>query len=68
MARYVLLGFTLYVQELDDGGRLFELRHANQVNERNGISLHFRIAHSGSAERLLLDTWLIINLMIEGVP
>ncbi|CAG9534807.1 unnamed protein product [Cercopithifilaria johnstoni] len=51
VARYVLLGFTLCTQELDDGGRLFELRHANQVNERNGISLHFRIAHSGSAER-----------------
>uniref|UniRef100_A0A915PTU7 Uncharacterized protein n=1 Tax=Setaria digitata TaxID=48799 RepID=A0A915PTU7_9BILA len=51
VARYVLLGFTLCVQELDDGGRLFELRHANQVNERNAISLHFRVAHSGSAER-----------------
>ncbi|EFO23649.2 hypothetical protein LOAG_04833 [Loa loa] len=51
VARYVLLGFTLCVQESDDGGRLFELRHANQVNERNGISLHFRVAHSGSAER-----------------
>ncbi|VDM22519.1 unnamed protein product [Wuchereria bancrofti] len=51
VARYVLLGFTLCVQELDDGGRLFELRHANQVNESSGISLHFRVAHSGSAER-----------------
>ncbi|OZC10607.1 PH domain protein [Onchocerca flexuosa] len=51
VARYVLLGFTFCVQELDDGGRLFELRHANQVNDRNSISLHFRVAHSGSAER-----------------
>ncbi|VDK73363.1 unnamed protein product, partial [Onchocerca ochengi] len=50
VARYVLLGFTFCVQELDDGGRLFELRHANQVNDRNSISLHFRVAHSGSAE------------------
>lgn len=59
MARYVLLGFTLCAQELDDGGRLFELRHANQVNERNGISLHFRVAHSGNAERLF--TWHLVN-------
>ncbi|VDK67983.1 unnamed protein product [Litomosoides sigmodontis] len=33
VARYVLLGFTLCAQELDDGGRLFELRHANQIHE-----------------------------------
>lgn len=51
VARYVLIGFTLCVQELDDGGRLFELRHANQVNKSSCISLHFRVAHSGSAER-----------------
>ncbi|KAM3725129.1 FYVE, RhoGEF and PH domain-containing protein [Dirofilaria immitis] len=50
VARYVLLGFTFCVQELDDGGRLFELRHANQVNDRNSISLNFRVAHSGNAE------------------
>ncbi|KAK6111579.1 FYVE zinc finger family protein [Brugia pahangi] len=54
VARYVLIGFTLCVQELDDGGRLFELRHANQVNESSCISLHFRVAHSGSAERLFI--------------
>ncbi|MCP9265388.1 BMA-TAG-77 [Dirofilaria immitis] len=54
VARYVLLGFTFCVQELDDGGRLFELRHANQVNDRNSISLNFRVAHSGNAERLFI--------------
>lgn len=65
MARYVLLGFTLCVQELDDGGRLFELRHANQVNDRNSISLHFRVAHSGNAERLFSSYCLVIHLNKE---
>ncbi|VDN02295.1 unnamed protein product [Thelazia callipaeda] len=53
VARYVLLGFTLCVQELDDGGRLFELRHVNQVNGRSTITLHFRVAHSGNARRFI---------------
>lgn len=49
-ARHVLLGFELRESELEEGGRLFELHHVNQI-VNTSISICFRVAHSGNAER-----------------
>jgi hypothetical protein len=52
--QHIILGFDLSTKELDNGGRVFELLHRNQIQtDRKDQVIAFRVEHSKSAEKLV---------------
>lgn len=66
ISRHVLVGYTLRTEELEDGGRFFELCHVNQV-EGNSIVIALRVAHSGNAERFISVMFVLFSSVTKGI-
>jgi len=52
--KVLIFGYSLHTEDLDDGSRLFQLRHANQFKtDKKETVIAFRVVHNGSSEKWL---------------